>query len=456
MKIRTKLTLQYTGGTALVFSIIVFTIYIFSEHSRESEFYRNLEQEALTKVNLIFNNAIGTETIQSIYQNNRQFIDEVEVAVYTTDFQLVYHDAQDIDIIKETPSLILDAIEYNTLQFYEGNYQAIMMLYTYQGIDYIVTAAAYDGYGYKKIASQTQLLLILWSCGLCVLTILGYILARSALHPVSDIVKKVDAINESNLETRLVIKKEHDELDELSETFNRLLDRLEQSFNDQKMLVNNISLELKTPLTTLIAELEVGLLPEKQNSNDYKNIISQALSDTKKMENLIQGVLDLAKINYNIQQFTTEDIRIDKLLLDVRDVVLKTNPSYSVNLIYDKKIVDSTRATVNGNEYLLKIAFINLIENNCKFSVNKTSVIQISYSKQNTIIRFSDTGIGISRDEIDKIFTPFYRGKNSSNTDGLGIGMTLTQKVINLHKGTISILSKIGEGTTFIIEIPHI
>ncbi len=131
MKIRHKLTLRYISATAIVFSLVVLVVYLHSEHSREKEFFRDLTREAVTKANLFLSGRVDAKTMQSIYRNNRQFIDEVEVAVYTTNFKLLYHDAQEIDIIKETPELIKNTIRKKELEFYEGSYQGIAMIYRY-------------------------------------------------------------------------------------------------------------------------------------------------------------------------------------------------------------------------------------------------------------------------------------------------------------------------------------
>ncbi len=456
MKIRHKLTLRYISATAIVFSLVVLVVYLHSEHSREKEFFRDLTREAVTKANLFLSGRVDAKTMQSIYRNNRQFIDEVEVAVYTTNFKLLYHDAQEIDIIKETPELIKNTIRKKELEFYEGSYQGIAMIYRYEGVDYVITAAAYDGYGYAKLNSLTTLLIVLWLSGLVILSILGYYLARGALRPVSMIVDEVDVISESNLDTRLAVKKEHDELDELSETFNRMLDRLEKSFDSQKMFVSNVAHELRTPLAALTTELEVALLREQRTGEEYKMIIINAFDDAKNLKHLITGLLDLAKANYDFSQIVTEELRLDELLLDAREMVLKVNKNYSIDLIFDENSEDDSMITVRGNAYLLKIAFVNLIENNCKFSDNKSSDVQISFFEKNAIIRFSDAGIGIPKEELEKIFTPFYRGGNSTRTKGQGIGMTLTKRIILLHNGIITIHSQIGEGTTFVVEIPHI
>ncbi len=128
-----------------VFAAIV---YIVSAKNRETEFYEDLYKEGISKANLFFEAKASPEIMHSIYKNNIEYIDEVEVAIYTTGFQLLYHDANDIDIVKETPELINNIYKGGSHnRFYVGKYQAVGFLFTYNNTQYVVTAAAYDGYG---------------------------------------------------------------------------------------------------------------------------------------------------------------------------------------------------------------------------------------------------------------------------------------------------------------------
>ena len=130
--------------------------------------------------------------------------------------------------------------------------------------------------------------------------------------------------------------------------------------------------------------------------------------------------------------------------------------SCKVNLIFEKDIENDDYISVNGNEYLLRVAFMNLIENGCKFSDENESTVAITYFEKKTILRFQDNGIGIDEKDLAKIFTSFYRGKNKIYASGNGIGLSLAQKIIKLHNGEISVVSKVNEGTTFIVEFPHV
>lgn len=456
MKIRTKLTWQNTGVTAAVFLFCMCLIYLLSEQARSRTFFHDLKSEALTKAHLYLQNQVDAQTMQSIYLNNRKFINEVEVAVYTTDFRMLYHDAIQSDIIKEDRNMINDILRSKEIEFYIGRYQGIGMLYSFGGKDYIVTAAAYDGYGYNNLYELQQTLLILFVVGLTLLFLAGYFLARASLKPIRDIVKEAESITAQHIHKRLPVKNEKDELGELSTTFNALLERLEISFNSQKMFVSNVSHEMRTPLAALMAELDLALQKER-TGEQYRQTMQNVLQDARRMNKLIDGLLNLAKADYQKEQIKMQEIRLDELLLDVREFILRAHPEYHIDLLFEQEEADDDRLiTVMGNLYLLNIAFSNLIENNCKYSDNKSSFIQISYWDKHTVIRLSDSGIGMSDTDKAHLFTLFYRGTQENVTEGHGIGMALSQKIIHLHQGTISVHSEEGKGTTFVVELPHI
>lgn len=144
------------------------------------------------------------------------------------------------------------------------------------------------------------------------------------------------------------------------------------------------------------------------------------------------------------------------MLLDANELVLKAHPDYHIELIFEQEADDDRVLTVIGNPYLLTTAFVNLIENNCKYSDNRTSFIQISFCDQWTIVSLSDNGAGMSETDKENLFKLFYRGENKNQAQGHGIGMTLTKKILTLHKSEISVYSHQGEGTTFVVRFHHL
>ena len=212
MKIRTALTLKNTGVTATVFLLCMAMIYLVSDHTRSKTFYHDLKSEAVTKAHLFLQNQVDARTMQSIYLNNKKFINEVEVAIYTTDFLMLYHDAIQNDIIKENREMIDRILHEKEIEFYVDKYQGIGMLYSFGGKNYIVTAAAYDGYGYDNLFELRNTLLVLFVIGLSLLFVSGYILARASLKPIRDIVREAETITAHHIDRRLPVKNEKDEL----------------------------------------------------------------------------------------------------------------------------------------------------------------------------------------------------------------------------------------------------
>jgi len=309
--------------------------------------------------------------------------------------------------------------------------------------------------GYDMLRILNIKLLAIWVVSFAILFIIGYFMARNALNPVSKIVKQVEEITASNLSNRVEIDNPKDEIGELAATFNDTLDRLEQSFESQKMFISNVSHELRTPMAALIAELELSLHKERSNE-DYKKVVENALIDAHKIEKLSNGLMDLAKASYNTDQIRMTPVRLDEALLDASATVMKARSDYNVDLIFGDDTDDDRMVTIRGNEYLLRTAFINLMENNCKFSHNHSSTVQISFSGNKVLVRFSDTGIGISHEDLELIFKPFYRGENHHFSAGNGIGMTLAERIVKLHGGIISVSSQQGEGTAFTLTFEHI
>lgn len=455
MKIRTQITLLFTIITISILLMFAAIIYFSAKENREQEFYTVLKKEAETKANLFFKGQVDSKTLQNIYKNNRVTINEVEVAIYNTSFQLLYHDAVSIDFVKETKEMINDIEKKGETQFYQKDWQVVGLRYSFEGKDYIVTAAAYDEYGYSKLNNLLKNSLLVLFFSILFIFIAGRIFSKKVFKPVKEMTDSANNISATNLYLRLNTKNNKDEISELGNTFNGMLDRFENSFDAQKNFVSNISHELRTPLSAIISELELAIGKE-QDKEAYKNAIKNSLNDAKKIVRLSNSLLDLAKASYDPSEIAFKVIRIDEILLDAKHQVQQANTDYRIDLHFESDIDDENKISINGNEYLLKVAFANLFENGCKFSRDKECIAFISFDNNDVLLQFKDKGIGISASDLNNIFTPFYRGENKQFADGNGIGLSLTKKIVLLHKGKISVASQPNTGTTFIVELPHL
>ena len=418
---RILLTLKYTAVMSAVMVVALIIIYIMSDGARRATFRDTLRSEAITKANLFLENRVDAGTMQHIYLNNTQFINEVEVAVYTPDFKMLYHDAAEHDIVKETPEMIRQIYEKGEMEIrVKDGYQAVGILYSPSlltgggkgGGSFIVTAAAHDGNGEANMHSLLVLLISIFLVSILLMLAVGYYLANITIRPI------------------------------------------EHALSSQKMFVSNVSHELRTPLAAITAELDLALSRER-TPEQYQQSIERSLDDAHRMTLLIDGLLNLAKADYGVHGITMEPLRIDELLLDAREQLLHAHPDYTVNISFDEKAMEvDADFCINGNEYLMNIALKNLMENNCKYSANHTSNVLIATQESSIRISLSDTGEGMTDEEQRNIFQLFYRG-TTTGQKGHGIGMALAHKIITLHKGKIEVKSKAGHGTTFSVVIPN-
>lgn len=455
MKTRTRLALLFTLITATILLAFAFVIYYSAKENRELEFYALLKKEALTKANLFFNAKVEAQTLQDIYRNNRKILNEVEVAIYDNTFTLLYHDAVDIDFVKETRPMIDEIYEKGEIQFYQQNWQVVGLRYGFESKNYIITATAYDQYGYNKLDNLLKNSMVVFTISILFIYMAGRFFSKKAFKPVSEMTEKVKNISATNLDLRLVSNGSRDELSELADTFNEMLNRLENSFDAHKHFVSNISHELRTPLAAIITELEIASNKER-NTGEYKTAIRKTLEDAKKLGRLSNSLLDLAKASYDPSEISFKQVRIDEVLLDARQQVQKVSPNYKIDIHFEHDFEHDNQILVDGNEYLLKVACANLFENGCKFSNDYQTKVSVAFKDKEIILRFSNNGIGISTNDLKNIFTPFYRGDNKKFADGNGIGLPLTQKIIDLHKGSISVSSTRNKETTFYVSLPHL
>lgn len=455
MKIRLKLTLLFSALFAALLLVFAVSIYISNARDREEQYYKRLRQQAVTKADLLLGAKVQPGVLQLIYKNSLNSLPQEEVAVYDTAFHLLYHDAVYIDRVKETRGMIDTIVQQHEIRFYVGDLQAIGFLYSFNGKDYVITAAAKDIDGLARLHDLRIALIIGFLVAILLTLLAGGLFSRKALQPVSRIVDKVEEISASRLDLRITEAKGKDEIAELASTFNRMLDRLENSFEAQKQFVSHISHEVRTPMASIIGELEIAA-KKRRTYEEYEELNARLLIDARRIVRLASGLLDLARASYDKAEIAFRPVRLDELLVDTRNAVLKSNPDYRIDIVFEQEIEDDHHISIDGNTYLLNVAFQNLIENGCKFSTDHQTIVAISFHERNIILRFSDNGIGITQEDLAHIFTPFFRGGNKEYAEGHGIGLPLTDKIIHLHRGSLSVNSKPGEGTTFTVELPHL
>jgi signal transduction histidine kinase len=200
-------------------------------------------------------------------------------------------------------------------------------------------------------------------------------------------------------------------------------------------------------------QIEVSLLKER-SVDEYKEILISVLEDISNLILLSNNLLEIARASSDSLHHKMSRTRIDEQLFLAREELLRLHPDYHVNLKVLSLPEEEEKLTMTGTEHLLRCAFMNLMENGCKYSENHSVDVSFKFSEQQVAVEFSDAGIGIPEDEIDFIANPFFRASNAGKRWGHGLGLTLTAKILELHRGSLKIASMKDKGTTVSVFLP--
>ena len=280
--------------------------------------------------------------------------------------------------------------------------------------------------------------------------IVGAFLTKMALSPIDQMIRTIRQISEENLKLRVQIPDTEDEIRKLADTFNDMLSKLDYAFTSQKQFIQDISHELKTPLTILKGELEVTL-KRIRSPEEYQSILMSGLEEINKLSQLIENLLTLARFDSKEMKLKAKNFDLNTLITEVvNDMgILARQKGITVDSILQDRV------SVNADEKQIKRALINVLDNAIKYTLQNSSVI-LELNKENGFakIKITDTGIGISEAELPHIFERFYRGDKSHSSPGFGLGLSITKVIIEAHRGKIKADSQLGKGTTFIISLP--
>lgn len=455
MQIRTKLTYQFTVNVALILVVFSSAIYYFSSNYREQEFYSRLKDKAITTAKLLSQDVkeVDPSILKAIDKNSVNNLPGEKVAIYDFQNTLLYNSNDDDSTLAATDLINKIRLEKD-VRYSEGESEVIGVLFEGQYDRFVVIASAFDKYGFSKLRFLKYVLLIGVLITIVLTVITGLFFSKQALQPIANVVGEVDKITVSNLYSRVNEGNGTDEIAQLAIKFNKMLERLEAAFEMQRSFVANASHELRTPLTSLTGQIEVSLMDDKINK-ETKQLLKSLLDDIKNLNKLSNGLLDLAQASLDISEIKVAQLRIDELIGLARAELLKRNKNYKINVDFNEFPEDEERLILTGSEQLLKVAFINIVKNACKYSADKTANVVISFKQSGINLIVTDNGIGIPQKDLAHIFEPFFRSENVKSYSGHGIGLTLTQRIIKLHRGEININSELNKGTSVSIFLPY-
>ena len=280
---------------------------------------------------------------------------------------------------------------------------------------------------------------------------IGYRIVKNAFKPVKKISETALEIKKSkNFSRRIELDNSEDEIHKMAYTFNEMLDTVEETFIHEKQFSSDVSHELRTPITVILAQSDYAL-DYVETLDEAKESFEVINRQAKKMTNLINQIMELSKME---RQNKIEKDKINfsniilQLLEDYRTLLENNNIELITNIEKDLRIY--------GNKLMLERLFVNLFTNAMKFT--KTTInVSLNRINKEVILQIKDDGVGIPKKDQKYIWDRFFQTSDSRNKDknkGSGLGLSMVNRIVQLHSATIEVESEVGEGACFIVKFP--
>jgi len=456
MSVRIKITLLFA---VIVFAILILvcgSVYYFSYTYRVNNMRTRLTNWSVTTGKLLSQSAVFDQQLMlKIDASTILAMKNKTVQAYcrTGERKYIYSDLKS-DTMLFSKSLLDKTVPGKDIYFTEGDREGVAHYFKDQGFETIMIAAAYDMDGKKKLQQLKVILISSFAGGILIALVAGYFFSKRLLVPLRKIADNVNKISVQNLEERIKTSKGKDEWEYLASTLNKLLNRLQESFDVHRRFISNASHELLTPLTSISSQLEISLNRDRE-AQEYRKVMESVYQDVYRLGKLTQTLLEFARTSGDPGGLEIDLVRIDEILLALPSEISKLNESYLVKLSFEDLPEEEEKLFVFGNEQLLSTAIRNIVINACKYSDDHQAAVNLRYNNHSLLIDIKDNGKGISDEEKEKIFQPFYRVDNGNPNQGFGLGLSLTQQIIKLHKGTLTLESSTNKGSIFCIVLPN-
>ena len=342
---------------------------------------------------------------------------------------------------KEITQQFIENIRSNKTDFFASKdffYNGIFY-HDNQGDFVVITRESKQEFN-EQMQSLLQILISVSLVGLIFIYLFSNFLGVIAYEPITKIIEQIKERDAKNFIEPLKLNKSYAEIEDLIKTYNHFIDRMAQTFNVQKNFIDYVSHELRTPITALLGTFEVTN-HKKRTLEEYESVIVQLKQYTNDLQETLDQMMLLsgAKTSFEFSQ-----IRIDEVVWQViENAILYHQARINVDL----QVVNNQLLTIQGNEKLLEVALNNLVSNAIKYSNNQPILVQFLEINHRLQIHISDLGIGILETDIKQIKQNFFRGKNTQDFQGKGIGLSMANIIFTLHQIDIEIVPNKPKGT---------
>ncbi|MCD7973462.1 MAG: HAMP domain-containing histidine kinase [Candidatus Azobacteroides sp.] len=443
MKVQTRLSLYSSIVFGIIFTIISLLIYTLYEKNTKKALYINLEKTSyITAWFFLEEDELNKEDFAVIKEQFKEQVLNPFYHIYNAENKISYGSEEAV-----VPVEYLEEIrKKGEVRFSYDDFICFGMFYKDNQGDFVVITKE------KKSVLSNQMNLLLWILGIALcIGILGIIglsrwMAYLAYKPFNKVISQVQNISTNNLNVSIKSPETKDELQKLIDTFNDLLKRISESFVIQKNFVNYVSHEFKTPLASMLGNLEVFSLKDR-TQQEYRELSDLLIKQIYQLEEILNTLIIISDLRENNNSDISTPIRLDEIIWEI---IGKIQSGYrNAKILVNISILPEEESYMNiTKDYTqLLMALYNLIENAVKYSKDKPVEIGI-YKENNALyLLIKDHGIGIPKEQLEYISTPFYRAENTSSIQGSGIGLSIALRILEKNEITYQIESEENKGT---------
>lgn len=447
MNLRTRLSLISSLVFGVIFAIAAAIIYWSFQKTTERNIINNLQKTCL--ISGIYYLEKDEQTIKEHNEIKLQFeelIDRSMVAVIDMEDSVQF--GRLISDENITPQRIEKIRSVKRYSFQSKNHFYYGMFYRDNQGDFAVVVKESKAEYHQLIDRLLIVLVLVLLFAWISIAIISVALSKVAYRPIQRVISEVNRRTLENLAEPIPYTASKDEVQKLIETYNSLLNRVNNVFEAQKNFINYVSHEFKTPLTSIAVALEVFSQKER-SPEEYQKVSKRALQNVYELEKILSNMKLLSGMKD--ERIPLQTIRIDEVLWDLTD---KCKELFNASFNIDIQVEDYKKLEYQANETQLNMAIFNILENAIKYSDNQPIDIVLEEGNQLILLKIRDKGYGIERADQPHIKKPFYRGENVKTHVGSGVGLSLTQIIFDEHDINFDIQS-LKEGTMVVLTFKN-
>lgn len=462
LTIRTKITLWFSVLVIVLTSIMFSLMFVISNsvlNDDVKETLMNVVEENTNEIEFVEDLSTQEQEIGDQYLQYKDAYIEIDddylnessgvyCALYDSNGNLLY--GENMINAKVQPEKGIEKYTYNHEKFY-----VLSKSLTGEKLDGLILIGIINENANKTVLSRAVNLMLFVLPALAVLGIIGgYFLAGRFLSPIRKITSSAESISDGNdLSKRIELNSAHDELYVLSESFNKMFQRLEKSFEEEKQFTSDISHELRTPVATILAQSELTLSKER-TAAEYTKALEVIKRQSQRMKNIVEEMLQFSRLEKLKKLPEVHMFNLSDLLENIKEEQMVRN----IRCIKIQSDIESN-ILIKGNRDMISQLVNNLISNAYKYGRDNGNILLSLKQNDNEImLSVEDDGIGIDKSMQDKIFSRFFRADNARTaTDSkysIGLGLSVVSQIARLHGGFVTVESETGKGSIFTFVIP--